>query len=318
MWVSWVFPQTPFVSSCAEDAHIDTAKRKSIDAATTEFVQTLLGPNPSAAVDLMTRAGQAATTRAQIEGTGVAIARQFQLQNVNVQHTYLIELKGKSPGKIVCSTDLLKPQGWESVSAESVPEQTHVLLSANSRNNKIAFAVWLIPENGRWKVQSFRLNVSTLADKDSIQLWDMARAQEAQKHFFNAALLYAAAAQTADRGPDFQLGIAQSIASDLSKLAVPPEIKGQPPFTWKNGEVTYTVKSIGPIAVAGKIYVIISHEVSPWESEPQVDAWNKEMLSYFRNRFPEYSDVFSGVVARAVERGGTRGYGTVEELPNKK
>jgi len=57
------------------------------------------------------------------------------------------------------------------------------------------------------------------------------------KHSFNAALLYAAAAQTANRGPSFQLGIAQSISDEMSRLTVPDEIKGQPPFLlekWRN------------------------------------------------------------------------------------
>jgi hypothetical protein len=124
--------------------------------------------------------------------------------------------------------------------------------------------------------------------------------------------LYAAAAQTADRGPNFQLGIVQSISDEMSKLTVPPEIKGQAPFFWKNGETTYKVASVGPIAVGGKIYVIIVHEVSPWQSNEQVDGWNKELLSYFKRRFPEYSDFFAGLVARANERGSNRGYGTVE------
>ena len=80
----------------------------------------------------------------------------------------------------------------------------------------------------------------------------------------------------------------------------------------------YKVLSVGPIAIAGKIYVVIVHEVSPWQSDNQVDGWNKELLKYFKSRFPEYSDVFAGLVARAVEQGSNRGYGTVEELPAAK
>jgi hypothetical protein len=162
------------------------------------------------------------------------------------------------------------------------------------------------------------LNVSTLADKDSLQLWALARTQQARQHSFNAALLYAAAAQTADRGPNFQLGIALSISDEMSKLTAPPEIQGQPPFFWKNGETTYKVASVGPIAVGGKIYVVIVHEVSPWQSDEQVDGWNKDLLRYFKHRFPEYSDFFAGLVARATERGSNRGYGTVEELSSTK
>jgi hypothetical protein len=75
---------------------------------------------------------------------------------------------------------------------------------------------------------------------------------------------------------------------------------------------------VGPIAVGGKIYVILVHEVSPWQSNDQVDGWNKLLLGFVKQRFPEYSDMFAGLVARAVERGSNRGYGTVEELPARK
>lgn len=315
---SQAFSQIPFASSCAEDAHIDTVKKKAIDTVAMTFIQTLLGPNPSAAFDLMSKAGQAEATGQQLDGMAAAIIRQFEPKNLTPQHTYLIELKGKSPGRVVCATDLSKPTGWESLAADNIPEQAHVLLSADTINNKLAVVVWLVPEEGEWKVQSFRLNVSTLADKDSLQLWELARAQQARQHSFNAALLYAAAAQTAERGPNFQLGITQSISDEMSKLTVPAEIQGQPPFFWKSGETTYKVASVGPIAVGGRIYIIIVHEVSPWQSNEQVDGWNKELLSYFKRRFPEYSDVFAGLVARATERGSNRGYGTVEELPDPK
>jgi hypothetical protein len=312
------FAQGLFVSSCQEDAKIDAVKKKAVDSAAMDFIRALLGSNPLAAFEAMSQAGRAGTTRQQMDGMAASLIRPFGPTNVIVQHTYLISLKGKSPGRVLCGDNFSKPDGWESLAAEDIPEQAHILLSADTRNNKMAFVVWLVPEQNEWKVQSFWANVSTLADKDSAQLWEMARAQQAREHNFNATLLYAAAAQIAARGPDFQLGITQSISNEMSKLAVPVDIKGQPPFFWKNGETTYKVMNVGPIAVGGKIYVVIVHEVSPWQSNDEVDGWNKKLLAYFKRRYPEYSDIFAGLVARATERGSHRGYGTVEELPSAK
>jgi hypothetical protein len=81
---------------------------------------------------------------------------------------------------------------------------------------------------------------------------------------------------------------------------------------WKSANNTWKVLSVSPTAVAGKIYVIIVHEVHPWQTDAQVDGWNKELLTWFKRRFPEYSGVFAGLVARARESGTNRGYGTVE------
>jgi hypothetical protein len=307
--------QAPFVSSCGEDGQIDGTTRKTIDSVAMNFIQTMLGPNPSSAYDLLSKDGQAGTSREQLEGVATKTVRPYEPKNLTVEHTYLIKLKGNSPGRVVCSTDLSKPEGWESLAAKSIPEQAHVSLSADTRNNKLAFVAWLVPEQRDWKVETFWVNISALADKDSVELWNLARAQQTQRHSFNAALLYAAAGQTANRGPNFQLGVAQSIADDMSKLSVPFEIRGQPPFSWGTEEATYKVINVGPIAVGGKIYVTITHEVPPSRSDKEMDALNRKLISYFKRRFPEYSDVFAGVVARAVERGSNRGYGTVDALP---
>jgi hypothetical protein len=310
--------QSPSLFSCAEDTQIDVAKLKAIDSVAMNFVGTMLGPDPSAAFDSFSKEGQANVTRAQLTGLAATTLKPFEPGNVTPQHTYFIELRGDSPGRVVCAENLSKPEGWESLRVTSVPQQAYVMLSADTRNNKLAITVWLIPEQKDWKVQSFSINFSSLADMDSMQLWELARTQQSRGHSFNAALLYAAAVQTADRGPNFQMGIAQPISDDMSKIAMPPEIQGQPPFLWKSGETTYKVLTVGPIAVGGNIYVMLAHEVSPWQSDEQVDGWNKNLLEYFKQRFPEYSDVFAGLVARAFERGSNRGYGTVEELPARK
>lgn len=312
-----VFAQPPFLFTCAEDTHIETAKREALNSTAMKFVETLMGSDVKGGYDMMSAEGKANVTPDQLAQAAQGI-KQFEPKNPEIQHTYFVELKGKSPGNVVCAMDLTKPEGWESVAATSAAEQAHVILSAETRNNKLAFSIWLVPEQKTWKVQSFWMNVSTLADKDSKDLWQLGREQVAKNHNFNAALLFAAAGQVANRGPSFQLGITQAIREDLSKLDLPVDIQGQPPFLWKNGQVTYKVMNVGPIAIAGKMYIIIVHQVSPWQSDAQVDGWNKELLSYFKRRFPEYSDVFSGLVARAIEQGTSRGFGTVEEVPSAK
>jgi hypothetical protein len=150
-----------------------------------------------------------------------------------------------------------------------------------------------------------------------MQLWEAARRQNQRGHKLNAALLYAAAGQTADRGPNFQMGITKSIAEDMSRLDGPTEVQGQPPFLWKVGTRTWRVLNVSSIAVGGKIYVVISHEVASWQAESQVDGRNRELLAYFKSRFPECPEAFAGLVARATEQGGNRGYGTVHKFITK-
>jgi hypothetical protein len=304
--------QSPFASSCGEDNHIDASKRQAMDSVAMAFVGLLLGSNPSTAYDAFSKVGQGNTTRNEVAADGQMFVRQFEPKNVSVQHTYLINLVGKSPGRVVCGADFTKPDGWEALGATDDPEQGYVLMSADVTNGHLAIAVWLVEESIGWKVQSFWLNLSTLGDKDSTQLWALANAQKALGHNFNAALMYSAAAQLANRGPNFQMGITQSISEDVSDLTAPDEIKGKPPFLWTSGDSTFKILSVGPTAIGGKIYIIVMHEVAPWGTEGQVDGWNKQVLSYLKQRFPEYSDIFAGIVVRAKEQGGNRMYGTVD------
>lgn len=307
--------QSLFASSCQEDSGIPSEKRSAVELAAMDFVHKLLGPNPEIVFDMMSEDGKRSGTREQLKTTAIEVFQKIQLRSLAPLHTYFVKLKGQSPGRIVCGNNLGKPDGWESLEAANVPEQAYALISAKTVNNLMVVSVWLVPEKGAWKVQSFWMNAASMADLDSMKLRQLAQAQQAKGHNFNAAALYITAAQLANRGPSVQLGITQLITDDLAKLAVPSAIQGPAPFYWKDGEQTYKILNVGPIAVGGKIYMMIVQEVAPWQSDGQVDGWNKELLRYFKNRFPEYSDSFAGLVARAHERGGHRGFGTVEETP---
>jgi hypothetical protein len=307
--------QAPFMFTCAEDTHIPAAKKAQIDSAAMKFMDAVLASNTTAAHELLSTQGKSNVSFDQMS-QAIAAMNHLEPGAPAIQHTYFITLQGTSPGSILCAADLTKPHESYSVGAASVPEQAHVILFSETRNNTLALTVWLLLEQDQWKVQSFWMNVATLGNMDSRKLWELGRSQAAKDHMFNASLLYASAVQASNRGPTFQMALARSIEEDAAKLKVPTEIQGPPPYSWKENEATYKVNNVGPIAIAGKLYVVIVHEVCPWESDAQVDGWNKQLLSYFKQRFPEYSDVFAGLVARALEQGTNRGYGTVEELPS--
>jgi hypothetical protein len=309
-------PQGPAAASCGENDQINGPKRQVIETVALNFVQTLLGSNPSAAYTLLSEPGKReAPNEEALKRAGDAI-QHFKPVDVKIQHTYVVDIVGKSPGRVICGSNLSKPEGWVSVVAANVSEQAYVLLSAEAINNQFVFTVWLIPEAGAWKVQSFSTNAVTLADQGTDQLRERARVQKAKGHDFNAALLYSAVMQTTNRGPDFQLGMTDSIAKEASQLHLRSEIGGHPPFEWKASDMTFWVLNVGPVAVGGKIYVMIQDESPAWSTDAQIDGWNKKLIAYFKGRFPEYSDVFAGIVVRANEKGTHRGFGTVEEVPS--
>ncbi|MCI0349617.1 MAG: hypothetical protein L0Z53_09355 [Acidobacteriales bacterium] len=300
-----------FTSTCAEDNSIAPSKRAQIDAAALFFIDTLRGSDPGGALDLLTKEAREVSIREQLSQFVEAMVRPYSLKNFAVQHRYLVHITGEPALRVICGK--LADNAWQSVAVVSVPEQAYAVISAEGINNSFAVTLWLIPQEGKWKVQSFWMNLATLADRSPEDLLQLARLEKRHGHNFNAALLYAAASQLVNRGPNFQLGIENDIVAEGSRVTLPVGLAGNPPFELVEGTSTFKVLSYGPIAVGGKIYLAVAHEVAPWSKDEEVDARNKQLMAYFKHRFAEYSDVFAGIVIRAHERGTGRGFGTVEE-----
>lgn len=308
-----------FTSSCLQDAEIGTDKKAEIDGVALRFVNTLLGPKPGDAFDLFTMGGKIGVKPERLTLLAKEMFGAFAPKNLAIQHTYLVHITGEAPKSVICATDLTKPDGWVSLATTNVAEQAHVLMLADLRNNKIAFELWLVPEQNQWMVNAFSVNVATFADLDSVRLFEMAREQHAKPgHEFNAVMLCVAARETSSRGSNCQLSIANAITEELAKISVPNGLRGSPPFTWNDGDEIFKVLKIGPLAVAGKLNVIMVHEISPWQKDSEAEVQNRKLLSYFKRQYPDYSGIFSGLIVQAKERGGKRLFGTVEEVNPKK
>jgi hypothetical protein len=303
-----------FTSSSLQDAQIGEGKKAEIDGVAIGFVKTFIGPKAGDAYDSFTEEGKINVSRKNIEALATKMYGSFAPQNLTVQHTYLVHITGEAPKSVICATDLTKPDGWVALATTNVPEQAHVLLLADLRNNKIAFEVWLIPVQNKWMVQAVSVNTATLADLDCVKLLGMAREQHAKPgHEFNSFMLCAAAQATSNRGANLQLSITDAISDEMAQISIPVGLRGPPPFIWHDGNETFKVVKIGPLAIAGKLNVIMAHEVTPWQKDSEAEAENRKLLSYFKRQYPDYKDVFSGLIIQAKERDGTRLFGTIEK-----
>lgn len=299
-----------FTSSCADDDHISPAKKATFDSEGMQFFNTLLGSDPGSAYDQLDEEAQKNVTRDQMRQISAVMLQPMKLEHLRVDHTYDATLTGSTDQRVVCG--LLPDNQWVSVAARS-GEQAHVLMSADFINGQYAFQVWLVPADGKWKVEGFWLGPSTLASYDAKKLWELARSERAKNHRFNATVLYATALQLTNRGKYLRLGLSNAISDDASSFTPSPEITGPPPYEWKDGSTVYKILSIGPIAIAGQLHIVINEEVGHWTDDKEVDGWNKNLRAYFKRTFPEYHEVFSSVIIRANEQGTHRGFGTVEE-----
>jgi hypothetical protein len=193
------------------------------------------------------------------------------------------------------------------------PEQAYTLITTDGAREGLVFTLWLVRNEAGWAVNSFAFNVATLAGRDAPHLWQLARVQHQRGHEFNATLLYFAASQIANRGPSFELGYASQIAAEQAKIARPKEITGPIPFLFDPEGQSFTVQNIGASEAGGRLFLAVTQEVGPGHSAKQLDQRNRELISFIKKHFPEYTDVFDGILVQAADRTSARTFATVDE-----
>src|SRR6266478_5379678 len=70
-------------------------REQEIDGAALNYVKELLGNDPGAAFEAMSKEGRKALTRDQL-ATAARVLQEFKPQHINVQHWYVIELGSKT------------------------------------------------------------------------------------------------------------------------------------------------------------------------------------------------------------------------------
>jgi hypothetical protein len=304
----------PFTASCKADEEISTKDREAIGQVALKFVQDALGPNPSAAyATFTTDAKENVPLERFVSGFQNGIKPMGPYNGVKVTHTYLAKVTGGVQEQRVVCGNLSSPQSWVAVNAKPGPAEAHVIVEGQTLNNTVDFVIWLITEQGNWHVQYVHYATVGMVGKSTEDLRKMAVAENAKQHGFNAFILYAAALQLADRGPFFQLGVRPDMEKEMGEIPRPPILQGQAPFIWNFDKSTFKVLNVGPIGVSDKIYLLVDHEMEPWAEDKEAERKNRDLIARFAKAYPEYKEAFAGLVAKAHERGGNRGFGTVEQ-----
>lgn len=304
----------PFTATCKADDEVSTKDREAVGQVALKFVQDALRPDPSTAYSAFTADAKATVSLEQfVSGFQNVIKPMGPYKDLRVAHTYIARVTGGSQEQRVVCGNLSSPESWVAVNAKPGPAEAHVIVEGQTINNTTAFVVWLIPEQGNWHVQYIHYATAGMVGNSADDLRKMAATENQKHHSLNAFILYAAALQLADRGPFFQLGVRPEIEREMGEVQRPHILQGQPPFTWDLDKSTFKVLNVGPIGVGGKIYLLVNHEVEPWAADKEADRKNRDFITAFAKAYPEYRDAFAGLVVRAHERGGSRGYGTVNE-----
>ena len=308
------FAQTPLASSCAQDDHIDAKKRAAIENTALTFVRSFLSPDTAPAYALLTDEAKQQGSEASFATLGQSIAKSLEPRNIRVDHVYLVHvLSSSASGTMVCG-ELDDPHHWVALTINGASEQAYAVVSADGVNNRVALPVWMTSGNGSWKIQATYLLLTSEADKTLDDIWKLGRTEKARGHAFNATVLYGTAVLMS-KNAIYQMGVFQPIMDEGSELKLPPEIDGGAPYFWHDGDRTYEVRTFQIMAIGGKLYLQFDWVPGAWPSDTAVDTTNKDVIAWFKRRFPEYKDVFAGIIMRAHKRDNSGGFTTVDDEP---
>jgi hypothetical protein len=311
---------TPYSWRCQTDDDIAPEERAAISRAAADFAERVMGPDPASAHAMLATSVRAGMTAEQLQADYRRQQESGPFGNWTVSHVYVAKLDGATDiVQAVCGR-ISRPDDQVAVAVKPGPAQAHVLVEGTGPHGTAALALWMVKEDGTWRLLESHLRAAAYMGKTAVDFEELAKAEERDRHLLNAALLYVEAVALADRGPRMQLGIFPRIAREVRAVNVPGPLAGDPPFTWNAGGAPFKVLHVEPTGLDDghghdKLWVVVVHEIEPWVDEPFAERRNQELLAAFRKTYPSYRRQFAGVVVRGQEKdhdgGGVRGWGTV-------
>jgi len=306
--------QSSFYYNCHDASEIDAKTMAAITSASLEFSRAAFDGESAKAFDEFAQEAKKNTSRDQLAAILQGIRSVGPYEDLRVERVMTITGYGHTdqPTSIAdCAKDRSLTENNVRVATSNVREQAYALVSAKGSQESWIATLWLIPNSGKWQVQSVQITRGTVAGKIANELVAMAREENQRGHFLNAGILYATARTVASHGPIYHIGLEDAIQQEAQQILPPQEFRGNSPHDLPGIGGPFSVTPISPAAVSGKLYIAISQEVPPWKDSREVEQKNRSLIKLFAARFPEYSSVFGGLVVEATERGGTKGWRTV-------
>ena len=306
----------PADNTCLQDDEIAVETRDVVDASAKTFVNAILDMKPHIASQIMVQdARNQAVATEGMRSLANYLHQTGPYNDLTLRHTYLPQTRGNGPDTMTrcgarAGTD------WVAVKITPCKAQAYVLLSAKTVNNDWAFVLWLEREGDLWHVRNMDVTPSSIVGHTPDDLLKLAREQRDRGNTLNAQMLYTGALFTSNRGKVYQLSVAEELEADLTKFGGVPELKEKPPFAWKLNGNTFTVSSVNVLGISGDLGLTFDVPLEQWKDNKDADQRNRMFLDAFRAAYPEYSQSFEFLVARAMKPDNSGGFSTVYE--NKK
>jgi len=184
-----------------------------------------------------------------------------------------------------------------------------VILHVVGKKEQYSVSMILQQQGNDWKLGGYYVRPETVAGHDAQWYWDKAREYKSKNQVRNAYFYYIEARQLL--APVDFMGTPQlDKIYDETQSSVPSDIPVNGPMTMALDGKSYKVTQMFPVSVGSDLDVVVKYEVSSVSDTNQTFTSNMAVIKGIVARFPELSDAFAGVVARAVDSSG-QDYGSL-------
>ncbi len=305
---------TDFYYTCHTSEELDADRRATITSEGLNFAENVFRGDSESVFDQLTDDAKRNYDRAHLRDVIQGVARFGPYEDLRLDSVLSVTGQGHIQQRTSfadCTRKLKSAETGAKVVILDLSQQAYVLISARGSKERWVATLWLVPLSGHWRIESFEVTLNTVANKSPLDLLSLARQEKAKMHYLNAGALYAEAESLSSHGPFYRGALEDTIETEARQVEVPSEFRARPPYRLVGKQGTFSVLKLSVLAIDGKMYLGISHELSPWK---EGETKNRALAKVFSERFPEYSAAFAGLVVDAVERDGTRALRTVVTL----
>jgi hypothetical protein len=282
----------PVISVCSHNDEIPTGERAEIVEAGQDFMALVRSEDAAAVRGAMSRDGQAGTELATLANL---IRGQHAGADITLADTYKVDTPvGSRNGSSLCGAPsqpaLLSRHGGAHVALVTFEQP----LSGATRT----WTLYFERDGGEWRVRHFHVGLSGLAGRDGRDIRELARAQDAAGHAFNATLLYDTAGTLLSRGESFQPSEACGLARERETLRRHPDIAGAAPYAFQLGDASFAVKNVSIVGAGGdQSLVLILNQPGEALTETEASARNRLLIDAMNLYRPGWREVFDALVA---------------------
>ncbi len=235
-----------------------------------------------------------------------------------IRNMYLLEAKGSQPletAEFFCG--IMNSPDATGFRLNGLPPGRYAIVIEDLTGPKMPFILTQILKNeGTWKLAGFYLKPAQLAGHNASWFLEKARDFKTRGQNHNAWFYYLAAWDITAPVEFMSTRSLDKLVDEMAQ-ARPNDLPFNGPSDLVGAGKTYKVTYVSMVPVGNDLYLLVKYQSPDVSNTQQAYADNMDVIKAITNRYPEFREAFTGVVARATEPSG-RDYGSMLAMKDLK